>query len=74
MTENEALKALKPEGALEISGKAKRMLEFFDGLEVARKALEIVAKMKEHCEGSCTDCPYHNPKFEKCMNDLLKGE
>lgn len=42
--------------------------------ELAIQALEIVAKMYEHCEGSCTDCPYWNPKFDKCMNDLLKGE
>ena len=42
-------------------------------IDIAIQALEIVAKMYEHCEGSCTDCPYWNPKFDKCMNDLLKG-
>lgn len=43
-------------------------------IRVAIQALKIVAKMKEHCEGSCTDCPYHNQNMDKCMNDLLKGE
>lgn len=42
-------------------------------IDIAIQALEIVAKMYEHCEGSCTDCPCWNPKFDKCMNDLLKG-
>lgn len=42
-------------------------------IDIAIQALEIVAKMFEHCEGSCTDCPYHNQHMDKCMNDLLKG-
>ena len=42
------------------------------GKETIRVAVEIVKKMYEHCEGSCVDCPYHNPNMDKCMNDLLK--
>ena len=45
-----------------------------DATRIAIQALEIVAKMKEHCEGPCIDCPYHNQHMDKCMNDLLKGE
>ena len=42
-------------------------------VEKCRVAVEIVKKMYEHCEGSCGDCPYHNPNIpNKCMNDLLK--
>lgn len=48
--------------------------EFCECADIAIKALEMQYKMMEHCEGSCTDCPYWNPKFDKCMNDLLKGE
>ena len=42
-------------------------------VEECRVAVEIVKKMHEHCEGSCADCPYHNPNIpDRCMNDLLK--
>lgn len=42
-------------------------------VEECRNAVAIVKKMYEHCEGSCGDCPYHNPNIpNKCMNDLLK--
>ncbi len=41
-------------------------------VEECRTAVNIVKKMYEHCEGSCTDCSYHNPNHDKCMNDLLK--
>ena len=40
MTENEALEALKLEGGLEITGRPIRVAQFFEGIEVAIKALE----------------------------------
>ena len=59
MTENEAKMRLRDYQAI---GTA----------EECRNAVAIVKKMYEHCEGSCDGCPYHNPKFDKCMNDLLR--
>lgn len=67
MTENESIETLK-------LNRPFAYTELQNAVDIAIQALEIVAKMKKHCEGSCTDCPYWNPKFDKCMNDLLKGE
>lgn len=71
MTENESIDVLKNLAFLSTEQEHEKCEKAID---MAIQALEIVAKMKEHCEGSCTDCPYWNPKFDKCMNDLLKGE
>lgn len=75
MNESEAVNKIqwRINTASEIAGRGEDGKAFED-LEIAIQALKIVVKMKEHCEGSCTDCPYWNPKFDKCMNDLLKGE
>lgn len=40
MTDREAIKALKLEGGLEISGKPRRAAEFLEGLSVAESALQ----------------------------------
>lgn len=42
MTENEALKALRMEGCIEITGKASRVAEFIAGIETADKALKEI--------------------------------
>lgn len=47
MTEREAIKALRLEGGLEITGKAVRTMEFFEGLDVAIKALEEIQQYRE---------------------------
>lgn len=46
MTENEALEALKLEGGLEITGRPIRVAQFFEGIEVAIKALEEVRQYR----------------------------
>ena len=46
MTENEALEALKLEGGLEITGRPIRVAQFFEGIEVAIKALEEVQQYR----------------------------
>lgn len=75
MSENEAISKIqwRINTISDIVGKGTDGKALED-LEMAIEALKIVAKMKEHCEGSCTDCPYHNQHMDKCMNDLLKGE
>lgn len=44
MTENEAIEALKLEGGLEITGRPIRVAKFFEGIDVAIKALEEVQR------------------------------
>lgn len=46
MTENEAIEALKLEGGLEITGRPIRVAQFFEGIEVAIKALEEVQQYR----------------------------
>lgn len=47
MTEKEAIQALKLEGGLEITGKAKRVADFFAGLETAITALKEIQQYRE---------------------------
>lgn len=47
MTENEAREAIKLEGGLEITGSPARLVKFFEGLEVADKALEEVQQYRD---------------------------
>lgn len=47
MTEKEAIQALKLEGGLEITGKAKRVADFFAGLDMAITALKKVQQYRE---------------------------
>ena len=47
MTENEAIEALKLEGGLEITGRPIRVAKFFEGIDVAIKALEEVQRYRE---------------------------
>lgn len=47
MTENEALEALKLEGGLEITGRPIRVAQFFEGIEVAIKALEEIQQYRQ---------------------------
>lgn len=44
MTENEAIEALKLEGGLEITGRPIRAAQFFEGIDVAIKALEEIQR------------------------------
>lgn len=44
MTENEAIEALKLEGGLEITGRPIRVTKFFEGIDVAIKALEEIQR------------------------------
>ena len=46
MNEMEAIQALKLEGGLEITGKALRTINFFEGLDVAIKALEEIQQYR----------------------------
>ncbi len=47
MTESEAIEALTLEGGLEITGKGKRVADFFAGLDVAISALKEVQRYRE---------------------------
>ena len=48
MTAQEAIEALKLNGGLEISGNAEKVTKFFEGLDVAIKALEKQMPKKPH--------------------------
>lgn len=47
MTENEAIEELKLEGGLEITGRPIRVAKFFEGIDVAIKALEEIQKYRK---------------------------
>lgn len=47
MTENEAIEALKLEGWLEITGRPIRVAKFFEGIDVAIKALKEIQKYRK---------------------------
>lgn len=47
MTEKEAIKALKLEGGIEISGNPRKVTKFFKGLDMAIKALEEIQQYRE---------------------------
>lgn len=47
MTEKETIKALRLEGGIEITGKAVRVMEFFEGVAMAIKALEEIQQYRE---------------------------
>lgn len=51
MTEQEAIKALELNGGLEINGNAIRVSRFFEGLDMAIKALEKQIPKKPDLEG-----------------------
>ena len=56
MTTKEAIKALRLEGGLEISGNARRLAEFMQGLDVALTALRgPTREMVERMRGEWTD-------------------
>jgi hypothetical protein len=60
MTDREAIKALKLEGGLEISGKPRRAAEFLEGLSVAESALQEREERSKGCTICYTDGK-HNP-------------
>lgn len=70
MTENEAIDILM---ALAWDRAEEGDVPLCEALEIAMRAIKVVERMKAHCKGVCGECPYYNPKFEKCMNDFLKG-
>lgn len=47
MTENEAIESLKLEGGLEITGRPIRVAKFFEGIDVAIKALKEIQKYRK---------------------------
>lgn len=47
MTENEAINAIRLQGGIKITGRAKRVAEFFEGLDIAVKALEEVQEYRK---------------------------
>lgn len=59
MTENEAIKALKPEGQVEIQGRPRKVADFLVGLDMAIEALEEIQQYREmdrklrRCFGDC---------------------
>ena len=67
MTEQEAIKALRLEGELEIEGNARRVAEFFDGLDVATNSLQKQIPQKISKEGYCGFVDYICPV---CGNDI----
>nr|DAM32906.1 MAG TPA: DNA-directed RNA polymerase subunit [Bacteriophage sp.] len=68
MTENEAIEALKLEGGLEITGRPIRVAQFFEGIEVAIKALEEVQQYRaigtpEECRAAMEKQTAKKPEF-----------
>ncbi len=72
MTEKEAVKALRLEGGLEITGKTKRVVDFFEGLDMAIKALEEIQQYREI--GTIEECrelkERNTPKKTKLISGL----
>ena len=48
MTEQEAVEALKLEGGIEITGRPKRISEFFEALDVAIEAIKEIQQYKDN--------------------------
>ena len=71
MTEKEAIQALKLEGGLEITGKAKRVADFFAGLETAITALKEIQQYR--AIGTVEECREAVEKQKpKAPKDSLK--
>ena len=69
MTENEAIEALKLEGGLEITGRPIRVAQFFEGIDVAIKALEEVQQYRaigtpEECRAAMEKQTAKRPDYE----------
>ncbi|MEY8265103.1 hypothetical protein AALA79_01800 [Lachnospiraceae bacterium 64-25] len=78
MTENEAIKSLQLEGALEINGTPKRMTDFFSGLDIAITALEEIQKYRaigtvEEFSSALVDVKKLSRLYEK-LNDQEVSE
>lgn len=69
MTENEAINAIRLQGGIEITGRAKRVAEFFEGLDIAVKALEEVREYRKL--GTVEECreAVEKAKAKKCVQD-----
>lgn len=72
MTEKEAVKALRLDGGLEITGKTKRVVDFFEGLDMAIKALEEIQQYR--AVGTAEECrelkERNTPKKTKLISGL----
>lgn len=69
MTENEAIEALKLEGGLEITGRPIRVAQFFNGIEVAIKALEEVQQYRA-LEKHLSDMFGGSLSLKMCVDEL----
>ena len=69
MTENEAIEALKLEGGLEITGRPIRVAQFFEGIDVAIKALEEVQQYRA-LEKHLTDMFGSSLSLETVIDEL----
>lgn len=71
MTNEEAIKALRLEGGLEISGNARRLAEFMEGLSTAIDALQSISTVHIDREAWVAEWIYPEnefnlPKCSKC--------
>ena len=64
MTENEAIKALRLDGGIEIDGRPKRISEFFEGLGIAVSALKEIQQYREI--GTVKECREAMANKKKC--------
>lgn len=72
MTENEAIEALKLEGGLEITGRPIRVAKFFEGIDVAIKALEEVQKYR--AIGTPEECRAAVEKQTAIPREIIEGK
>ena len=72
MTENEAIEALKLEGGLEITGRPIRVAKFFEGIDVAIKALEEVQKYRTI--GTPEECRAAVEKQTAIPREIIEGK
>lgn len=77
MTENEAIEALKLEGGLKITGRPIRVAKFFEGIDVAIKALKEIQKYRK-IEKNLKENYHANVDIPLLMNHFIetvfKGE
>lgn len=72
MTEQEAIKALKLEGGIEITGRAKRCADFCMGLDIAIKALEEVQRYRSMDERLSAAYGENNGLLETLVEYTMK--
>lgn len=74
MTPEEAIEALRLEGGIDITGKPKRIAEFFEGLDMAIEALKEVRQYRGiGTVEECREAVKKLKRAEGALNVILSG-